>query len=375
MRLLFVSYPLYGHVNPMLPLALAARAAGHEVVFATGPDLGPELAAHGLAHWDAGPTHADVLAGHAPSPAMFTTGIAARADDLLRQARARAWRPDVVVGDEFELAGSVVAAVLGARHVVHGLGLMPPAAIWRQLEPALTALGDRHGIPDATERARAATYLELAPPALRPPGERVWDRAAPLRPVAVRPPDTPSGAPTEIDRLPRERTVHLTLGTLFHTRTEVLAAAIAGLRELPVNLVVASGPGSDPESFGPQPDHVLIRPYLPHARLLDRCALVVSQGGAGTFFAALARGIPQLLLPLGADQFINADAGRRAGAVLTLTGTNATPDAIGACARRLLAEPAFGAAADTLAREIAAMPGPDDAVATVLAELTAGARQ
>lgn len=36
--------------------------------------------------------------------------------------------------------------------------------------------------------------------------------------------------------------------------------AIAGLRELPLNLVVTSGPGTDPARFGPQPPHVLIEP-------------------------------------------------------------------------------------------------------------------
>ena len=32
-----------------------------------------------------------------------------------------------------------------------------------------------------------------------------------------------------------------------------------------------AGPGVDPAAFGPQPDHVLIAPYLPHALLLPRC--------------------------------------------------------------------------------------------------------
>src|SRR5256885_9690132 len=34
-RLLFTSLAAYGHVYPLLPLAVAAREAGHEVLFAT----------------------------------------------------------------------------------------------------------------------------------------------------------------------------------------------------------------------------------------------------------------------------------------------------------------------------------------------------
>ena len=44
-RILFSAGPMYGHVNTLLPLADAARHAGHDVVIATGPDLVPHVAA------------------------------------------------------------------------------------------------------------------------------------------------------------------------------------------------------------------------------------------------------------------------------------------------------------------------------------------
>ena len=54
MRILFTAYPLYGHVNPMLPLAKAARRAGHEVAFATGADMAAHLDRQGIAAGRAG---------------------------------------------------------------------------------------------------------------------------------------------------------------------------------------------------------------------------------------------------------------------------------------------------------------------------------
>ncbi|MFD6068801.1 glycosyltransferase, partial [Amycolatopsis lurida] len=36
MRLIFTSLVSHGHLYPLLPLAVAARDAGHEVLFATG---------------------------------------------------------------------------------------------------------------------------------------------------------------------------------------------------------------------------------------------------------------------------------------------------------------------------------------------------
>ena len=35
MKILFSTRPAYGHVYPLMPLALAAREAGHDVRFAT----------------------------------------------------------------------------------------------------------------------------------------------------------------------------------------------------------------------------------------------------------------------------------------------------------------------------------------------------
>jgi UDP:flavonoid glycosyltransferase YjiC (YdhE family) len=51
MRILFTSCPAYGHVNPMLPLAHQARLAGHDVAFATGAELAPELERRGFETW------------------------------------------------------------------------------------------------------------------------------------------------------------------------------------------------------------------------------------------------------------------------------------------------------------------------------------
>ena len=55
MRMLFTSQPMYGHVNTVLPQALAARDAGHEVVFATGASMAPTSRAQGLDVWTVGP--------------------------------------------------------------------------------------------------------------------------------------------------------------------------------------------------------------------------------------------------------------------------------------------------------------------------------
>ena len=48
MRVLFASLASVGHTYPLIPLAIAARDAGHEVHFAAGENVHAPLAANGL---------------------------------------------------------------------------------------------------------------------------------------------------------------------------------------------------------------------------------------------------------------------------------------------------------------------------------------
>jgi UDP:flavonoid glycosyltransferase YjiC (YdhE family) len=90
---------------------------------------------------------------------------------------------------------------------------------------------------------------------------------------------------------------------------------------------------------------------------------VVSQGGAGILFGALAHGLPQLVLPQGADQFANAEAVERTGAGIALEPGAVTVESVRDAAARLLADPGFAAHARTVQDEIAAMPDADAVVA------------
>ncbi|MEV4508790.1 glycosyltransferase [Dactylosporangium sp. NPDC049525] len=385
MRILFSACPMFGHVNPILPLVLAARDAGHDVVVATGADLVTHLVTHldvhtegrGVTTWAVGPSHRE--AGGGPGTnwlAYFADTARARAADLV--PRAVDWKPDLVISEDTELAGPVAAAVTGARQVVHGIGIMPPIQLWGALGPILDDLFGRY---DTSGDHRAATYLELCPPSLRQPAagapaadvsaagisavERIWPDAVPLRPVAGSPAPG-ERLPAAIDALPYEQTVHVTLGTVFHDNRNVLHTAIAALSALPVNVVATVGPDVDPTGFGRQPAHVLLAPYLPHTLLLPRCAAVVSQGGAGIMFGAFTHGLPQLVLPQGGDQFMNAEAIEQAGAGLALHPAEVTGSAIADRVTRLLEEPSFTTAAATVRAELVAMPD----AATVLADLT-----
>jgi UDP:flavonoid glycosyltransferase YjiC (YdhE family) len=369
MRVLFTSRPVLGHLNPMLPLAAAARAAGHDVVIATGPDLVSHL--DGFETWAVGPTSAeadaefraahpdaDSLAPQHKLPIIFTGLFGAsalrRAADLV--PRATEWVPGLVVHEPTEFAGAVAAIATGARHAVHGFGQMP-ALFGDLLALGMRRLAGRWALSDLTGAYFSAPFLDICPPSLSPRGQ-VFANTVPIRPSA--------GERSAAVRLSTSDNVYLTLGTVFNEQPHLFRTVLAGLNRLRVPVVVTTGPGVDPAALGAQPDTVRVERYLPQASVLPHCRAVVSHGGSGTVLGALAHGLPQLCLPQGADQFVNAGAVAAAGAGLAIQPDELTADAVAAAVGRLLDEPEFSLSAKKVQDDIDAMPPPDEVLARLL---------
>ncbi|HJY43082.1 MAG TPA: nucleotide disphospho-sugar-binding domain-containing protein [Propionibacteriaceae bacterium] len=101
--------------------------------------------------------------------------------------------------------------------------------------------------------------------------------------------------------------VYLTLGTVGWGTVDLMREALAGLTELPLDVLVAIGSYFDPAQLGPLPDSVRVERFVRQDLVLPRVDLAVHHGASGTLLAA-AEGVPQLAMPIGADQFQNAEA-------------------------------------------------------------------
>jgi UDP:flavonoid glycosyltransferase YjiC (YdhE family) len=134
--------------------------------------------------------------------------------------------------------------------------------------------------------------------------------------------------------------------------------AIAALRDLDVRGLVTVGPKADPAVVGAQPAHVRVERYVPQTRVLPHCDVVVSHGGSGTVLATLALGLPQVCMPQGADQFLNAAAVASAGVGISLMPGEG--DAVRDAIVRVLDDASFRVAAGRVRSSIASMPSPDD---------------
>ena len=377
MRILFSSWPGYGHLFPMVPLVRAAERAGHEVLVSSGSDLAAATERLGVPFRSSGLTAAEGYAGvpdigHSidalpdeqktafAARHLFGPGALARARDLGEVLDE--WRPDLVVHDTFELGAPSAAGERGVRHATHGYGplLAENQAMVRAVAEVVADAGreDPSGVLDAP-------YLDITPPGLRRDEHVAWADPRPLRPSAGEADPDPE-LEAALDALPCARTVYLTLGTVMNRAPHVFGAVLAASATLGVNVVLTTGPDTDPSSVAGDADWVLARPYLPQAVVLPRCDAVISHAGAGTMLGALCHGVPQLCLPLGTDQPLNAAALAPTGAGLVLVPEQISEAAVADAVRLLLEDPSYAASAHRLRDEIDAMPAADEVLAQLV---------
>jgi UDP:flavonoid glycosyltransferase YjiC (YdhE family) len=143
------------------------------------------------------------------------------------------------------------------------------------------------------------------------------------------------------------------------------SATVATLGTLDVDVIATVGPRVDPAYLGVVSPNIRVEQYVPQQFILDRAAVLVSHAGAGSVLGAAAHGIPQLLFPVRADQWENADAASGAGVAITLELDHRAEDDIAAAIEQLVSDQQFERAAAQVAAEIAAMPFPADHLATI----------
>jgi MGT family glycosyltransferase len=86
----------------------------------------------------------------------------------------------------------------------------------------------------------------------------------------------------------------------------VIRAAIAALREAPVQVVLTTGYQDVPEEFGTLPSNFHHAAYLPGRAMAERCDLLVHHGGHSSVMTGLAAGKPAVIIPTITERESNA---------------------------------------------------------------------
>ncbi len=353
MRVLFGGVPAAGHLFPLIPLANAVRAAGHEVVFvsldgaeslvtdlsfaspAPGVDWRREIRALGAERLPR--EMARTVETNSADREAFVA-LAALVNDLVTEqitAFASSWRPDVVVYEYLFPAAAAAATVLGVPAVRHDLG-------FSEIAP-LHAVMTKHMSAQMGE----VLSLDVAPPSMVH-GSRGW----PMRPVSF----TGTGV---VPARRSDRRIAVTLGTVppkvggLSTLDRVVAAA----GSVDVEFVLVMG-DIDISGLGGLPANVTACGWVPWDSLVRTSDAVIHHGGHGTALTALTFGVPQLVLPDGSDRFAAAAAVHRRGAGIEARGSDVDASLIA----QVLGDPGLRVAAGEVAVEIAGMPEPAEVV-------------
>ncbi len=342
MHIAVVALDTRGGVQPYTALALGLQRAGHTVRMLAPADAAPGVAARGI--------EAVGLSGPGAEEVRRAGGVAEmspRARNRLMRARGaetgRSAREALDACADVDLltggvggmvVGVAVAEKLGRPFVeAHLQPLGPPTAAF---PGPLVALPDRLGAPGrrlshrltaravdlmlgaTTRHARTAVLGLPARPAPPRPGLPVLYGFSPL--VVPPPPEWgPERHVTGYWTLPDGETwtppaalaaflaagpppVAVGFGSMVGRDPAGLAALVVdAARRAGVRVLLLSGWGGL-DAAGLAGDDVLALDQAPHDWLFPRCAAVVHHGGAGTTGAALAAGVPAVVVPFGVDQ-------------------------------------------------------------------------
>ena len=353
MRIMVVAAPLQGHLMPLVPLAVACREAGHDVLLAGG-EFPPDV--RGLRTADIGARFS--LARSAIRVALRHPGLAlaemrgvagqtmvgelfGRANLSLLgplQALAERERPDLIVFESLAEAGAVVAGRLSIPSVLQENTLWPATELYRAVTTGAPMAG--LDIPPP------ALTIAVTPPSLRPATDGI-----PMRPV----PFSGGGEVPPWLRTPGDRPrVLVSRSTLTGPANgDPTPAVLAAAARVDAEFVLVR-----PSTNRALPPNVRAVARVPLNEVLPYAAAYVHHAGAGSVLGGLAAGVPQMATTGAGDRRFNARLLAKRGAGLAVEAKAITA----ADLTRLLTDDALRTAAREVAAEIAAMPDPAEVV-------------
>jgi UDP:flavonoid glycosyltransferase YjiC (YdhE family) len=311
-----------GHFDPLVPFLRAARRRGDEVLTVGPPALREMVESAGFPFQAGGEpseeqvaairerlpvataAEASVLGNRELFGRLATDAMLAGMEDAWR-----AWVPDLVLRDPAEYASAVLAA--RTRTPIAQVAISLAEAEAGSIAAAAPALEEhRRGL---VSELRAQPYLTRFPASIDPSSfaDTVRFHAPPETPVSL--PDWWRGSNAPL--------IYVTFGTVLgymSIAAETYRMALKAVERMNARVLLTVGRRFDASTLGPVPANVHVKPWIDQARVLDHADLVVCHGGSGTTLAALAAGVPLVMVPLFADQFENSRriAKARAGRVV-----------------------------------------------------------
>ena len=402
-QILIATVPVIGHINPIVPLARALVARGHEVRWYSGKKHAARIEATGarFVAFTLARDYDDLQLEREFPGRSALAGLDQLRFDLMRifidaapgqfadiEAIARAWRPDVIVADPTMIGAgfvhermdiplvtvSVLPCVLRSRDTApFGLGLPPMPSIAGRIRNALLNQLVEHvvfrRVQEHWQRTRAQVDLARGGFLFDAP-RRISRFLLPTIPgfeyprsdlpdnvdfIGILPVDAPQGVerPGWFSELDGSRpVVHVSQGTIANTRPELFAPTIKGLANEDVLVVLATG-GRSREELGlaQVPENVRVGSLLPYADLLPRTSVMVTNGGYGGVQIALSHGVPIVVAGTTEDKPEVAARVAWSGAGINLRTSTPSAESVRNAVLEVLSKPAYRLNAKRLAQE------------------------
>jgi MGT family glycosyltransferase len=410
MKVLIVSTPATGHLNPLLPIGRSLMEEDHEVVFLTGSALRQRVESIG-ARFLALPPEADLdfrdhdavvpeLKDIAPGPEwlrvalerIFVGTIPAQYAGMRRVLRE--FPADIIIGDDMMFG--LVPMLLGPRSERPPIVLCGTSILHLRRDDGAPLF---LGLPPANNEAQRAEYAAIArdydrilsqPIALRlnkilkalgmgPLSTGMFESVVELAdaymqlsvrgfeyprdvPATVHFVGTPPIMPNQVplpswarDLDGSRKVVLVTQGTVANLDFGLLVGpTLEALAKEPELFVVVTAGGRPVDAIpGPIPDNARVASYLPFEWILPKTDVFVTNGGYGSVNQALSLGIPIVTAGLTEDK---ADVNARiawSGVGINLATNEPTPRAIGEAVRTVLTKPTYRSRATVIAGEFA----------------------
>ncbi len=336
-----------GHLNPMTTLGYELHQRGHRVTFVGLLDARSKVLAAGLDFLAVG--EADFPLGAMPkavadlgklsglSAFRYTVDLFKKttvvmleeAPNIVQQAGI-----EILLIDQTSFGGATVAQRLNLPFISVCCALMlnrdpnvPPFnTLWRYhptrwarlrnqagnnligriaqpIHDLIEAYRQKWALPPRTHPNEA--YSQLAQISQQPPEFEFPRQSLPTCFHFTGPYNNPaSREPTSFpfDLLTGQPLIYASLGTLQNQLFDIFEVIAESCQDLDVQLVIALGGGSTPESLPSLPGTPLVVGYAPQLTLLQRTTLTITHAGMNTVLESLSNGVPMVAIPIANDQ-------------------------------------------------------------------------
>ncbi|MGG4455722.1 macrolide family glycosyltransferase [Brevibacillus porteri] len=357
-RVLYVTIPADGHVNPTLGLVKQLVDNGEEVVYMCSEEYRDRLAQTG-AQFRAYELEEQVSRdlGFNPTefnhPLHFTDFILRgiiepRIPEILRQIENDSF--DYLIFDSlFGWGGAILGEKLGIPTIcsVTNLAFAEPLShiveVFDASDVDVDALYER-----VTQTAQSiARVCNVAVPAIdditrqyghmkivftsrefQPDADKLDDSYIFTGPSIALRPDAPS-FPFEKLRSPYDKVVFISMGSILTKDVELYKLCFAAFQDIPAQFVLSYGRDTELESLGDYiPPNFIVEPYVPQLEVLQQANAFITHAGMNSTSEALYFHVPLVMIPLSSDQPIVAKRVEELGAGIMLDRGQLTPTAL-----------------------------------------------